>query len=191
MDHHLNPIPRLFFLNSAENTFRKCIACERDLYLGDCDYVIEKAIRRFPEIDASEVIFEYAICTDCAGKARQKLSEESRQRIDELLHSEKVKENSLSILAQATLQNGDATGICMLTGNAIDDCEEYQIYAYCRGTSLSLNSNAFMLSGKAMEIIAELLSEETKDELDRFRDTFFGLPPELEDIIYSRDLIML
>mgnify|MGYP004354841757 FL=1 len=94
-------------------------------------------------------------------------------------------------MAQATLQNGDATGICMLTGNAIDDCEEYQIYAYCRGTSLSLNSNAFMLSGKAMEIIAELLSEETKDELDRFRDTFFGLPPELEDIINSRDLIML
>ncbi len=190
MDEDQNPIPKTFFQHSGASAFRNCVACKRDLHAGDCDYMIEKAIRKFPSVEASEVMFEYAICTDCANKARESLSEESRKSIDELLQSEPVRQNSLSALTGATEREGDATHICMITGQTLEDSDEFQLYAHCRGKSLSPYSNAFMLSGKAMEIIAELLSEETKDELERFRDTHFGLPPELENIINSRDLIL-
>ncbi len=184
------PIPSEFFENSETEAFRNCKICERDLHLGDCDYMIEKAVRIFPEVDGREVVFEYAICMDCAMKARQSLSKESRNKIDELLQSTQVRQNTFEAMTQGLVRGNNATGYCMLTGKRMEDVKSFQIYAYCREKHLIQGSNAFMLSDEAMEIIAGLLSEETKDELDHFKETHFGVPPELQDLINSRDLVL-
>jgi hypothetical protein len=48
-----------------------------------------------------------------------------------------------------------------------------------------------MISGRAIEEIAEKLSAETKEVLDNFIDQYFGLPPELKSILKDRKVIML
>ena len=45
--------------------------------------MIEKAVRQYPEMKVKEVIFEYAMCMDCAVMMNASLSVESRQRINE------------------------------------------------------------------------------------------------------------
>jgi hypothetical protein len=48
-----------------------------------------------------------------------------------------------------------------------------------------------MISGRAIEEIADQLSAETKDVLDDFIDQHFGLPPELKSLLKDRKLILL
>ena len=63
-----------------------------------------------------------------------------------------------------------------------EEQEEYQIYGMFRGGQMIQNQFPYMMSGAALEEIQELLSPETKDEIDRFKDEYFNIPPELADL---------
>ena len=74
------PIPSFFHAYDTGAPFRSCQVCERDLMTYTKPYVIEKAIRRYPKFDTEDVIFEYAICMDCAEEQRKQMSKESMIR---------------------------------------------------------------------------------------------------------------
>ena len=64
--NELSKIPHDFHQQDTNSLIENCKICNRYLLDETANYLLEKAIKTFPEIEAEEVIFEYAICIDCA-----------------------------------------------------------------------------------------------------------------------------
>ena len=75
---------------------------------------------------------------------------------------------------------------CMITRKPKNELDEYMIYAQFRGDKMVKSTMPYLLSGKAMDEIADLLSNQTIDQLDDFMGEYFGGPPELEEIWKTR-----
>jgi hypothetical protein len=69
---------------------------------------------------------------------------------------------------------------CIVHGTAPEEMDEYQILGHCVGDEMLVTHLPLMIGSAAMDEVAQLLSNETLDELGGFRDEYFGLPPELK-----------
>ena len=168
-----NKIPEI--LNSYETgeLFTNCIDCDRYLLDGETTYFIEKAIRQYNKegYQAKDVIFEYAMCIDCAEKLKGEMSQSSRQAMDNYLQQNSTPQ----LMNNEELQ-------CIIKGESVDNYEEYQVFSLCQGSHM-LTSKPMAIGADALEELSELISQETKDELDRLMGDFFGTPPELEELL--------
>ena len=180
------PIPSQFHSIYHEGPFPKCEVCQCNLLEDDVRYFIEKTFV------GTEVVYEYAICHECRDEIREDLSEESMLRIqshfeERLDWDERVKD----------LTSGERNDIetwiskCILTKRQRKDCRIYSIGGELQGTSLLLTDTPFMLCDEAIGELAELLSKQTRDRLDDFRDQIVGMPPEFERNPESPDLVLL
>ena len=185
-------IPPLFHAYSTHAPFERCISCDKYLLEDNTEYLIEKAIRQYPDYGTQDVIFEYAMCFNCAELMRQELSQESMANIQQYFndrvdlyghHQEMMYDHSLD--AEAWLNR------CIVTGEPRATLEEYQIYGHCQGNQLVFSYMPYLISGQAMEALSELISEKTKGEIDRFIDEHFGIPPELKEPIKDRPLVLI
>jgi hypothetical protein len=178
------PIPEIFHSIQHSGLFTKCIDCEKQLLEDDTTYLIEKAIKR------NEVIFEYAICLDCATKLHGELSMESMQKIQE--YFEKNVDMEQRFFDYEDMDKSDTSpwiDTCLVKNTPIDKCEEYQLYAMCSGDKMVVNVLPYMVSHAAIEDLQDLISKKTKDRMDDFIDDFMRIPPELKDIF--KDLIII
>lgn len=178
-DKHLTDIPSSFYSFHNKGPFRKCIECERDLLKADCGYVIEKAIKNHPEYHVSDVIFDYAVCMDCATRLHNELSKESIQNIQNFFTERlNVQERSRKI----SEANGDVNKLisyCMISHEEVGKSSEYQIFAHCIGNKINLQNPPYMLSSKVLNELSELLSEKTRDDLNEFFNRHFSPDPSL------------
>ncbi len=72
---------------------------------------------------------------------------------------------------------------CSIKNTARSDQEEYTIQGMFMGDKMVQNHMyPQMLGTVALEEIQELLSPETKDELNRIKEEFFNIPPEFADL---------
>ena len=79
---------------------------------------------------------------------------------------------------------------CAVTGERRSQMEEYQISAMCQGDSLMLDMPPHLLGGTAMETIMELMSNETLDQWNRFRNDFLGPSPEIGELLKGRPIFV-
>lgn len=181
------PIPKSFLSEETGEPINRCIQCDHDLMLGDRYYVIEKVFKKYPKLSRTEVLFEYAICDVCYDKMKEKLSTESMANLSNYMMTNTDFNGIYEKINQSPDDPEGWLTHCMIKGAPIDDLQEYQIGAFFRGDQLVTNYlPPFMIGEMAMEEMNELLSDETKDEMDGFMDEHFGIPPELR-----RDLILL
>lgn len=69
---------------------------------------------------------------------------------------------------------------CIIKGTAKDEMKEFQMGACFRGDKMATDfMPPFLIGELAIEEMNELLSEETKGEMDDFMGEHFGIPPEL------------
>lgn len=184
-------IPREFHSFSGGGLFEHCIECDKFLLQEGTEYFIEKAIKKYPGYEATDVIFEYAICLNCAEKMRRQMSKESMQNIENFF-AQNVDFHGRMELMQANPHNPEAwMARCMVNGNHKKDLDEYQIYAHCNGRHMELTHMPYLISGEVMDEISHLLSEQTLDELDRFINNHFGPPPELMEPIPKRRFVLI
>ncbi|WP_421891997.1 hypothetical protein [Marinoscillum sp.] len=172
---HLVNIPSSFYSFKEEGPFQHCVECDRFLLDESCDYVIEKAVRNYPGFKASDVIFDYAICMDCAMEVQKGLSTESMTKIQEFMQEHL--QQKMRTKESASLES--YTDHCLVSNRAVSECEEFQIFAYCRGSKVNLQMPPYMISGQVLDEISELLSPETRDELDGFFNKHFAPDPGL------------
>lgn len=173
-------IPKDFYDSQTGEPFRHCKICEQNLLDSGEAYAIEKIIKNYPQLDRSEVLFEYAICRNCMQKLQQQLSAASQETISRYFS---VK------MAQAVPTYGQLDR-CIISGKPSQSMSHYQIVALARGNQLA-EAAPFAISEEVLQELGELLSAETRDELDRFKDTHFGWPPELSKALGDADLILL
>ena len=76
-------IPNLFYSTDTEMPFSNCISCDKYLLQPQSPYVIEKAIKQYPDYNTTDVIFEYAMCMDCYQNINESLSVESKASIEQ------------------------------------------------------------------------------------------------------------
>lgn len=164
--------------------------CEKFLLEDGTQYMIEKAYRRYPSLNTEAVVFEYAICRECAEKMREELSEESRRNIEnyftqnvdfEKRMRSMHKENDLD----AWISN------CAVKNTPLHQEEEFVICAQCDGRDIVYSAFPYMIGGAAMEEVNELLSQKTRDVLDDFIDQHLSGPPELRELFKSNKKLLL
>ncbi len=182
-------IPQKFNNSLTEHPFEHCKMCKKELLESESEYIIEKAYRKFVDDKGEQLLFEVAICLECASGMRSTLSKESVSNIQGFFFKKAMERK----VTRSNSENftEDPLGECLLNGKLIEDMEEYQIYAHCKGRKIAAQGGYYLLSDDIIETIQSLLSKETKDELQRFSDENFGIPPELQELFSRGDLIAL
>lgn len=180
--NEFSEIPEIFHSDATGRLFSNCLVC--DCYLLDhgVPYVIEKAIRNYTNFqNSSDTIFEYAMCLQCMETFRKQVSEESQQKLDEYM-SQRVDflARRQKYVDAENFDVEDWTSNCIVNGKLGHKVEERQIYCQCDGDKMLFTYMPFMLSGDAMQEMANLLSKKTIGEIGDFMNEHFDLSPELK-----------
>jgi hypothetical protein len=183
-------IPEIFKSYESGGNFEFCLVCKKPLLKEGTQYLIEKAIRNYPEMKTKDVIFEYAICLECAEKLQDELSEESLSRIQEYFSKKVDFEKRFNECLKFGEKTDDYISNCLISGKNHNELKEYVIQGHCIGDKMALSFMPYMISENVMDEIAELLSNKTLDFLDGFMDDYLGYPPEFREI-FSRRLILI
>ncbi len=181
------PIPPVFYSSETGAPFARCIACERELLKPGVQYVIEKAIKRYPKYNISDTIFEYAMCLPCYEEATATFSETSVQNIQRYFDDRVdllARRNAL--LKAGNLNVEDWISRCVVKGTPVLECSECQLVCQCNGRDMLFSYLPFAISGEAMDEVAQLLSNKTIDEIDGFYDRFLSPPPDVKEILKNR-----
>lgn len=177
MKADLEDIPQSFYSFETKEPFSHCIECKKELD-EQTDYIIEKAMRRYPNFSATDTLFDYAMCMDCALEMRKSLSVSSRKKMDEFFqpYFQKI---SVAMHSAHTQSVEEQLSKCLITEKDIRTVKEYQIYAVCRGKKINRSVPAYMISEEAIEQILPLLSNETTDFLNGFFERHFNPDPSM------------
>lgn len=181
-------VPKEFWSDLNEEPFSHCTLCDKELREGVTRYMVEKAVRIINGFPTT--IFEYAICQDCAKKRSAELSEDSMERIRQYFDTNVLESHRKSPFQTTLDERDELMRTCCITGKHVDELDEYQMIATCRGKHLDFTGRPFMISGEAAEQISELLSVQTKDELDDFMGDIYTGPPELEELFKGTPVLI-
>lgn len=186
------PVPKTFHSFATGKPFDRCVVCGKHLLENGTQYVIEKAVKKYPGFGVQDVIYEYAMCIGCCTRMRETLSGESLVVIDRYFDNRvNLVERRRRMLQTAGLNLDAWLGQCLLTGTPQEDLAEYQLYAHCDGPDLLFSYLPYMISARVLSDLSDLISAETKDVLDDFIDEHFGLPPELKQLLKTRKSVLL
>ncbi|GAB4238833.1 MAG: hypothetical protein Tsb0034_14680 [Ekhidna sp.] len=167
-------IPSTFYSFETNAPFESCIECEKYLLDDDTEYLIEKAVKNYEGYEAKDVVFDYAICMDCADSMRKEISRESMSNMMQYFQQ--------NLNPSRRYQNGiesseEMLNHCLIKNTAMGDCTEYQVFAHCKGKKLNLENPPYMISGEVMDELLPLLSEQTIDEMNGFFKRHFSPDP--------------
>ena len=182
-------IPKEFYSLDLEAPFKTCCQCDKDLVASKEFYLIERCFKRVnPSYE--NVIFEYAICRECTEEMNQSLSKESMMAMQlyflEYFRGEKWVErlNRLETDERAWYKQ------CMIKGTPREELSEYNLCGLFMEDKMLLGEFPYIIGEEAMEEMVNLLSAETKDELDDFRDNVIGTPPEFGELLKGRPIFV-
>lgn len=183
MDHQENHEPELipeeFHSFETGAPFSHCIECDKNLMDGQ-PYLIEKAYRNHREYGVRDTIFDYALCLDCAEALKNEMSKESMDALMKFFGERMDIHQQLERASRPATENIKS---CMISGRDMNDCDEYQIYAYCVNNTISNQLPPYMISGQVMEEVLPLLSKKTTDDLNGFFNKHFSPDPSLMEPI--------
>ncbi len=165
----------------TERPFENCKSC--GVSLEHLPFVVEKGLWQQHGLAEPTVVFEIAMCLNCAEEHRQSLSASSMQKIQTYFE-----ENADTAAMQSHTPGGLET--CVVSGKNVSELEEVQFYAYFV-PGMENPAASYAVSGEVMEQVIELLSAETRDEIDDFMERNFGLPPEYKNRLVGRKLILV
>jgi len=189
---HFIDIPKDFHSDGDGKPFENCLMCGKDLLSNDTTYVVEKAMKNYDEYEFSTTIYEYAICSECHTEMQSKMSKESLSNL-QAYYQAKVSDAGKQTVA-IDLRNFDLKGWlskCFFTEKPVEEMKEYQLVAQFKGNKMLMNMPPMVIGEDIINDMADLLSNETIDEMNGFKEKFLGPPPEFEEFIYGRRLILI
>lgn len=187
-DDQLHEIPKEFYSYATGAPFTNCIECDCDL--SDKEYFIEKAFRTYPGFKAKDVIFELAICAQCAERLRQTMSQDSMIKLAEYMQKNTNATTRMEMMQQYPDNPEKWTDKCLVSGTLKEDATEYQVYAQCLGSHITIDLMPYMISGDILDEMSQLLSNKTLGEMDDFMGRHFG-PPSLAKELPNRRTVLI
>ena len=183
-------IPKTFYNSNTESLFTHCSLCDINLQESQQLYIIEKSVKRYPSMNAQEVIMEFVICMSCAIQMSESISEESKKVLDDF------QEEKISILLEEkNIDNVDEyiknqLSHCMFSKKNVSELEEYNMYCHCISDKMVLDMSPMIVDTKILMEVNEKLSKQTKDDLRGYKDKIVDIPPEFEDIFKDRPILV-
>jgi hypothetical protein len=179
-------IPSLFNNYDTGAPFTKCTFCNEGL-ANKSKYVVEKMINQNIVLQSREIVYEYALCWDCAATMGSEISDDSKEAIQELYneHSETVmrKLDYLHSTEKYSLESWLER--CSLTGKEIRLCGEFSVSGIIEGGNLVYEQSPIVVSDEFMHKLQRVLSKETKEGFDRLRDKIMDGSPSIEDLVFG------
>lgn len=186
-NHEGFPIPKVFLNSDTHAPMTNCVQCDYDLLSGGRFYVVEKIFKKYPTFQKTEILFEYAVCSDCYEQMKGQLSKESMENLAAYMAANTDYQGMQERIAAHPESPEKWLSHCMIKGTPKDEMTEFQMGACFKGDRLMTNTMPpFIIGGFAIEEMNALLSKQTKDEMDDFMGDNFGIPPELR-----KDLILI
>ncbi|HNV50098.1 MAG: hypothetical protein WBH71_06475 [Bacteroidales bacterium] len=180
-------IPSLFYDSISNMPIERCQVCQKKIIETDAEYMIEKVFRRNPISGKMEVMFEFAICFSCALTFVNSYSAQSKENLQRYF-AEHL-EGRITHIFQKSITSEidiyDHLSTCAITGKKVTELEEYQIIGRFRGGFLKLDEPPFLIGANSMDDVADLLSNETIDNMDDFTGKYLTGPPEFRDFFKS------
>ena len=190
MSLHLRDIPEAFHSSETGAPIQHCKVCNKYL-LDGAEYIIEKALVHYPGMNTTDLVWEFAICTDCTVTVMSEYSEESNRKMQEYF-SRNMNLSHLRELTRAeNFEAHDWLNKCIITGKEMSECSQYQITGQCMGNLMLFENGPFMISGEAMDEIVQLLSNETLGAMNDFRDRHFPPPEDLSPLLRDKDFVFI
>ncbi|NNC95819.1 MAG: hypothetical protein HKN92_09680 [Chitinophagales bacterium] len=183
-------IPEKFHSYESGKAFENCMICDKYLLDPGTRYMIEKAFKQYSGFQSKDVLFEFAICEDCGTSMRADLSKESLDNIQQYFFTNANRVIDMDEYEKNSSVSDLFTQKCIIKNINKEDLTEFQMIAYCDGPNLSLSEPPLLISELAADEIQELISEQTRDELERFTDDLTGLPPELKEL-FKDEMILI
>lgn len=176
--------------------------CRADLMSSPQPYVIERAIRHYPQMELDNVVFEYALCAQCMSGLEKELSRESMMRMATYMREnmdpaarpqwqpEELEEDEELAPPPPPLDTERWVGTCAVKNTPAEQLTEYSMHARCLGDRIIPEVFPYMISGNAQDEIMELLSNKSLGFLDDFTDRHFSGPPELKELFKGRPVLV-
>ena len=175
--------------NDDGNLHTHCRVCNNYLLDEGSEYYLEKVVRRLPELNTEQVLFEFAVCASCLNNLRKSLSTESKLALENFFKTKMTE--SFALRPDTDPYEAFNDKRCLVTGQAAQEFDTYQMAAFCRGTQLHPQQPPMLIGDSVIEESNHLLSAQTRDELNNFMDNNFGWPPEFAKLLTDGDLALL
>ncbi|MEO1021609.1 MAG: hypothetical protein AAFW89_03625 [Bacteroidota bacterium] len=190
MHFNLNNIPEIFFNSETGSPFTECKVCGETLTDGR-EYLIEKSFVHYNDKVNDDLVWEAAMCLNCVLELRKEYSEESYRRMNAYFESNMNFDRQRELAESQNFTVSDWLDTCVITGKKRPECGQYQIYGHFLGGSAVFDSGPFMLSGEAMDEAIQLMSNETLDNMNRFRDQHFPPPEDLRPLFEDPKFVFI
>ena len=185
-------IPKQFYSDAEGKPFENCQVCGKFLLDEGTSYVVEKAFKNYEGYDFTTTLFEYAICLNCHSEIQKSMSEESMSNLQNYYMGVIAQKGNKPIVININhFKLEDWISKCFFTNDVVKDMAEYQLVAQFNGSKMTMTMPPMVVGEAAMEAMAELLSDDTIDEMNDFKKQFLGPDPELEEIISGKKLIFI
>ena len=184
-------IPEVFYSSETGRLLDHCIVCDKYLLEENTRYMVEKVYKKYPALNTESVLFEYAICATCADNFRKELSQESMQNIENFFRNNTEGMPGMATHPEDMINPGRRLDNCFVSGKSVDNLNEYQVCGIFQGKKMIPFSTPYVISGEVIEQLSDLISDKTRDEMDDFIDSFFGLPPEWKEAMKDRDIVLI
>ena len=185
-------IPERFYSDADGKPFETCQVCGKYLLDEGTSYVVEKAFKNYEGFEFDTTLFEYAICLPCHSEIQKSMSDESLRNLQNYYMGVIAsKGNNPIVINVNDFQLDDWISKCFFKGDQVKNMEEYQLVAQFNGSKMVLNMPPMVVGQTAMEEMTELLSNETIDEMNGFKQKFLGPDPQLEEILSGKKLILI
>ena len=159
-------IPKEFHSFEKDGPFTNCVDCGCELYEAGETYSIQKSMHR------GEVIFEFALCTECHDVLVKGFSKETTERLMAYFSGLEVHEPT------------DAC--CIDCQNPLEKLQSFNMAANCLGPYIQ---SAFLICDQWQENIQPLISEQTRRTRDDWIGKNFPCAPETRDLVPDSPLL--
>lgn len=190
MDKQFKEIPSVFHSSAMGAPIEHCLVCDRYL-LDDADYVIEKSITRYPRLDTKDTIYEIAVCSECLQSLMSEYSEESERKLNDYFMQNMDFSHQFKLLEHEMFDVDDWISRCIIKKTSITENSHYQICAHAKGSKIIYDRSPFMISGAAIDEMTDLLSNETIDFFNDFRDQYLTPPEDLSPLFKDKDFVLI
>ncbi|WP_321516825.1 hypothetical protein [Marinifilum fragile] len=189
---HSTPIPEIFYSEKEEKRFTECTICGKNLADANELYLIEKAFEKKPGSDKPQLVFELACCMDCRQEMHDSLSEESNEKIAAYFEANSRAEERDRELKKHDLMDTDIwLNNCIIKNKAMDEVNEYQIYALCWKDEMVFHQMPFMICGDTIDDIMNLLSNKSLDIINDLTADLIDLPPEYGELFRDKKVLFI
>lgn len=184
-------IPPEFHSIDDLGEFTRCIMCDKKVKESEIGepYLIERSFQKVNDT-FENVLFEYAMCLTCAQQMNEVISKDSKAKMEEYFSKYISPANTAKRMEEGERDEMAWFSKCVVKGTARTDIQEYNICGLFRGDKMLVSELPYLLSMEAMEELTGLLSAKTKDEMDDFRKNNLKGPPEFEELLKGRPVLV-